>query len=91
MSCQHEFERVLQCCLSGLFHNIALLQNDGSYKALFSGRLVHIHPSSVLFQSKAEAVMYGELVLTTRSYMRNVSRISAEWIPAVAPHLFGQQ
>jgi hypothetical protein len=41
---------------------------------------VFIHPSSVLAgRQKYEAVMFEELVYTSKAYMRGVSRIQANW------------
>lgn len=84
-SCMHEYDKVLRCFMTGLFQNIALRQPDQTYKSLYTGKTVYIHPSSVLFQSKVEAVMYSELVLTTRVYMRNVCRITPLWLTNYFP------
>ena len=41
---------------------------------------VHIHPSSGLSESLPRWVVYHELVLTTKEYMRVVSEIKPEWL-----------
>lgn len=79
-SCGAEYERVLQCFLTGFSQNIAIKQADGSYKAVVGNQQVHIHPSSALITRKPEAIMFGELVLTSRRYMRNCSAVQPEWI-----------
>lgn len=77
-------KQIMRCISSGFFANTAFLQPDGSYlvttigsKTAQSGR-VYVHPSSTLFNSKeirrpGTILLFHELVITTRSYMRNVS------------------
>lgn len=60
-------------------------------RALASGQVVQIHPSSVLFQSKAECVIFNELVQTTKKYIRNVTRIDYLWLTELAPHYYASQ
>nr|KAJ3423303.1 Splicing factor 3B subunit 3 [Polyrhizophydium stewartii] len=88
VSCGTDYEAVLRCFLSGFFRNVAIRQHDGSFRTLVSRQTVHIHPSSVLFGSKASAVMFSEWVHTTRQYLRNVSIIQPTWLGEVAPHYF---
>ena len=42
------------------------------YKTLVEQQPVYIHPSSSLFQRQPDWVIYHELVLTTKEYMREV-------------------
>jgi hypothetical protein len=42
--------------------------------------MVHIHPSSVLFGKRIPAVIYSELVSTSKNYIRQVSAIPVEWV-----------
>jgi len=52
---------------------------------------VAIHPSSVLFAPgnprKIEAIVYHELVATTKNYVRGVSAVEQDWFQSVAPGL----
>jgi ATP-dependent RNA helicase DHX8/PRP22 len=41
---------------------------------------VYIHPSSSLFQQQPDWVLYHELVLTTKEYMREVLAIDPQWL-----------
>jgi hypothetical protein len=55
----------------------AQLQKSGdSYRTLKTNHTVYIHPSSNLFQSQppVRTVLYYELVMTSKSYMRYVDR-----------------
>jgi pre-mRNA-splicing factor ATP-dependent RNA helicase DHX16 len=59
---------------SGYFYNAAKLQRSGdSYRTIKQNQTVLIHPSSALFQVNPKVVLYFELVLTTKEYMRQVS------------------
>jgi len=49
---------------------------------------VEIHPQSSLFQQHPGMVVYSELVLTTKEFMRNVIDIQPEWLMEVAPHYY---
>ncbi|KAJ7938429.1 P-loop containing nucleoside triphosphate hydrolase protein [Mycena leptocephala] len=84
---------------AGYFYNTATLQRDGEYRTTKTGHGVNIHPSSSLFQHQppVKTVLYYELVVTSRSYMRQVMEIKPAWLleaPAhkrhliVAPHYF---
>ncbi|CAB4375012.1 unnamed protein product [Rhizophagus irregularis] len=86
-SCGNEYEIVLKCILCGFFRNSAILQPTNNYRTIFSNQNVNIHPSSTLFNKKVEAVMYTELVLTTKPYMKNVSAIQSNWLSDTAPNI----
>ena len=73
-------EPILKCFLQGFATNVARLSADGTYKTLVGNQTIAIHPSSVLFGKKVEAIMYNEFVFTTRSYARGVSAIQAVWL-----------
>ncbi|KAL6598776.1 P-loop containing nucleoside triphosphate hydrolase protein [Neocallimastix sp. 'constans'] len=90
-SCGHDYDMLLKCLLSGFFQNTALRQLDGSYRAIVSGQIVYIHPTSVLFGRKPEAIMYNDLILTSKQYMRNASAIHPNWIAQTAPKYFGNR
>ncbi|KAF9978885.1 putative ATP-dependent RNA helicase dhr2 [Actinomortierella ambigua] len=90
-SCGHDYEIVLKCFLAGFFQNAALLQPDSTYKAVVGGLTVNVHPSSAMFGKKRAAIMYNELVFTTKHYIRGVSAIEASWLAQAAPKYFGQR
>jgi ATP-dependent RNA helicase DHR2 len=72
--------RILQAFLSGFIANTALLMPDGTYKTLMGKQTVGIHPSSVLFGRKVEAILYNEFVFTQKAYARGVSAVQMNWI-----------
>ncbi|CAH2295731.1 probable ATP-dependent RNA helicase DHX37 [Pelobates cultripes] len=56
-----------------------------AYKTPLLEDPVFIHPSSVLFRQLPEFVVYQEIVETSKMYMKGVSTIESEWIPALLP------
>lgn len=85
-------ERVAKCFLTGFFTNTAIQLPDSSFKTVVGNQQVYIHPSSTLFGSAkgVKCVMYNELVLTSRQYLRGVSVIRSEWLADVAPKYYGR-
>ncbi|KDE06313.1 hypothetical protein MVLG_03352 [Microbotryum lychnidis-dioicae p1A1 Lamole] len=85
---EEEEERVLASLIAGLFANSALLQPDGSYRHTISRQPIMIHPGSTLHNKKVPAIVYDELVLTTKTYARGVSAILPMWLRTKAPTVF---
>ncbi|KAK4998638.1 Salivary acidic proline-rich phosphoprotein 1/2 [Elasticomyces elasticus] len=71
---------ILKSFLHGFASNTARLMPDGSYRTIVGNQTVAIHPSSVLFGRKTEAIMYTEFVFTSRSYARGVSAVQMDWV-----------
>ena len=84
--------RILKCLLTGLHTNVARLGVSGekatgglpTYTTLTTQQPMSIHPSSVLFGRKVEAIMSSEYVFTTRPYARCVSAVQLDWVAEVA-------
>lgn len=76
-------EAILQCMLRGFISNTARMMPDGSYKTFFSNQTVAIHPSSVLFGRKLEAIVFNEFVFTDKAWARGVSAVQLDWISQV--------
>ena len=74
---------ILKSFLTGFSTNTARIFPDGSYRTLVGNQTVAIHPSSVLFGKKVEAIMYNEFVFTNRSYARGVSAVQMDWVGEV--------
>ncbi|KAG0264436.1 hypothetical protein BG011_006795 [Mortierella polycephala] len=74
---------------SGFFYNAAKLAKSGdSYRTVKSNQTVLIHPSSSLYQVNPRWVVYFELVLTSKEFMRVVMEIESSWLTEVAPHYY---
>jgi pre-mRNA-splicing factor ATP-dependent RNA helicase DHX16 len=72
---------------AGFFPNAARLQRGGdSYRTVKNGQSVYLHPSSTLFEVNPKWVIYFELVLTSKEYMRSNMPLMPEWLVEAAPH-----
>lgn len=80
--------KVRKCIVAGFFMNAAKKDPQEGYKTMVESQPVFIHPSSALFNKGPEWVIYHELVLTTKEYMRNVLAIDAKWLVELAPNFF---
>ncbi|KAF2566062.1 hypothetical protein F2Q68_00028410 [Brassica cretica] len=70
------------------FPHTARLQKNGSYRTVKHPQTVHIHPNSGLSQVLPRWVVYHELVLTSKEYMRQVTELKPEWLIELAPHYY---
>jgi pre-mRNA-splicing factor ATP-dependent RNA helicase DHX16 len=74
---------------AGFFPNAARLQRGGdTYRTVKNNMTVHLHPSGVLLESKPKWVIFYELVLTSKEFMRSVMPLQPEWLTEVAPHYY---
>jgi ATP-dependent RNA helicase DHX8/PRP22 len=55
------------------------------YKTVVEQQPVYVHPSSAVFQQQPDWVIYHELVLTTKEYMREVRGSSEPALAGNAP------
>ncbi|KAH7378753.1 pre-mRNA-splicing factor ATP-dependent RNA helicase PRP16 [Pyrenochaeta sp. MPI-SDFR-AT-0127] len=76
-------EAILACMLRGFISNTARMMPDGSYKTLMGNQTVAIHPSSVLFGRKVEAIVFNEFVFTGKAWARGVSAVQLDWVSQV--------
>lgn len=87
-SSMNELDAIKKAITSGFFPHSAKLQKNGSYRTVKHPQTVHIHPSSGLAQVLPRWVIYHELVLTTKEYMRQVTELKPEWLVEIAPHYY---
>jgi len=76
---------------SGFFYNVAKLdKSGGSFRTVKTGHSVFIHPSSCLAKEEVPPayVVYHELVLTSKEYVRQATAIKKEWLIEVAPQYY---
>ncbi|MBA0701143.1 hypothetical protein Goari_022256 [Gossypium aridum] len=86
--CPYDLQAIKKAITSGFFSHSARLQNYGSYRTVKHPRIVHIHPRSGLADNFPRWVVYHEVVLTTKEYMRNVTELKPEWLVEIAPHYY---
>merc|ERR1712216_573473 len=73
---------------AGFFTNAARKDPQEGYRTMGESNIVYIHPSSAIFNKNPEWVIYHELVLTTKEYMRNIMVIDAKWLIELAPSFY---
>lgn len=87
-SCGRDYDKIRKSITSGFFMHAAKRDPQEGYKTLVEGQPVYIHPSSALFNKNPEWLIYDELVLTTKEYMRNTMTIDPKWLVEFAPTYF---
>lgn len=88
VSCGRNFDKVRRAIVAGYFANTAKKDPQEGYRTMVEGQPVYIHPSSALFNKSPEWVLYHELLLTTKEYMRNIMTIEPKWLVELAPAFF---
>jgi len=90
ISAGKNYKLIQKAITAGFFTNAAKKDPQEGYRTLVDQNPVYIHPSSSLFQKNPEYVIYHELVLTTKEYMRNIMVIDAKWLVELAPAFYKQ-
>ncbi|CAG8708548.1 22624_t:CDS:2 [Dentiscutata erythropus] len=88
ISCGRNYNKVRRAICGGFFRHAAKKDPQEGYKTLVEGTPVYIHPSSALFNKGPEWVIYHELVMTTKEYMREITAIEPKWLTEAAPTFF---
>ncbi|OIW00634.1 hypothetical protein TanjilG_09115 [Lupinus angustifolius] len=83
-----DLDAIKKSITSGFFPQSARLQKNGSYRTVKHPQTVHIHPSSGLAHVLPRWVIYHELVLTTKEYVRQVTELNPDWLVELAPHYY---
>ncbi|CAD8179386.1 unnamed protein product [Paramecium pentaurelia] len=68
-----KFKQVLSEAL--MFKHAVYSPSDQAYKLKQTNQLAYIHPESVLFNQKPKYVIYNEVILTKKVYLRDVTEI----------------
>lgn len=88
ISCGQNTAKLQKAVCSGFFRNAAKKDPQEGYRTLVDGTVTYIHPSSALFHRQPEWVVYHEIVLTTKEYMREATTIDSRWLVEFAPSFF---
>ena len=92
LSAAGDCDLVRKTLAAGFFYHTAKLGRGGGYRTLKAPpQAVALHPSSAYAAPGTPAprwVIYHELVLTSREFMRTVSEIKPGWLVEVAPHYY---
>ncbi len=88
VSSGRNYDKIRKAICSGFFFHAARKDPQEGYKTVVEQNPVFIHPSSALFQRQPDWVVYFELVLTSKEYMREVCAIDPKWLVELAPRFF---
>jgi ATP-dependent RNA helicase DDX35 len=73
--------RVLKCLVTGYFSHAAKMQPDGTFKAVSADLTLHAHPTSLMFNRRAEYVIFNELLETGgKVYIKDISKVEKAWL-----------
>lgn len=84
----YDLDSIKKAITSGFFYHAARLQKTGAYRTIKNPQTVHIHPSSGLAKELPRWVIYHELVLTSKEYMRQVTELNPKWLVEIAPQYY---
>jgi len=88
VSAGKDYIKICKAITSGFFFHSARKDPQEGYKTVVEQQPVFIHPSSSCYQQQPDWVLYHELVLTTKEYMREVLVIDPKWLVELAPRFF---
>ncbi|KAL8975278.1 MAG: hypothetical protein Q9197_000490 [Variospora fuerteventurae] len=78
---QGRTDQIRKCLTAGYFSFAARMQPDGSFRAVTGDAVLHAHPSSVLFNRKAEWVIFNEILETgNKTFIRDITTIDKSWL-----------
>ena len=85
-----DISNILKAMTAGFFYHACKLQRNGTYRTIKNPHTVQTHPSSSLSRSESPPrwVIYHELVLTSKEFMRTLFPIEGVWLHEVAPHIY---
>ena len=88
VSCGKAVSKVQKAICSGFFRNSARKDPQEGFKTLTDNQNVYVHPSSSLYNRQPDWVIYHELVLTTKEYMRECIALDPKWLVEFAPAFY---
>ena len=82
-------EQIRRCLTSGYFAHAAKMMADGTFRTVDGGTTLHAHPSSLMFNRKAEWVIFTEIIETgDKVFIRDVSKIEKAWLVEYGPDYY---
>jgi len=82
-------EQIRRCLTTGFFAHAAKMQPDGTFLNVAGGTVLHAHPSSLMFNRKADWVVFHEVMETgNKTFIRDVTKIEKGWLVEYAPEFY---
>ncbi|KAJ9295867.1 hypothetical protein DTO217A2_8961 [Paecilomyces variotii] len=81
-------EKIQRCLTTGYFAHAAKMQPDGTFKTVSGGLTLHAHPSSLMFNRKADWVIFHEILQTgDKTFIRDITKIEKGYLVEYAPEI----
>jgi ATP-dependent RNA helicase DDX35 len=82
-------DQIRRCLTTGFFAHAAKMQPDGTFRNVAGGTILHAHPSSLMFNRKADWVIFHEVMETgNKTFIRDVTKIEKAWLVEYAPDFY---
>ncbi|KAH7153120.1 P-loop containing nucleoside triphosphate hydrolase protein [Dactylonectria macrodidyma] len=82
-------EQIRRCLTAGYFAHVARMQPDGTFRNVEGGTVLHAHPSSLMFNRKADWVIFHEVMETgSKIFIRDLTKIEKGWLLEYAPEFY---
>ncbi|KAG6002901.1 hypothetical protein E4U21_002512 [Claviceps maximensis] len=82
-------DQIRRCLTAGYFAHAARMQPDGTFRNVEGGTVMHAHPSSLLFNRKADWVIFHEIMETgDKIFIRDLTKIEKAWLLETAPEFY---
>ncbi|KAJ0247365.1 DEAD/DEAH box helicase domain-containing protein [Hirschfeldia incana] len=88
VSAGRNLTKIRKAITAGFFFHVARRDPQEGYRTLVENQPVYIYPGSALFQRQPDWVIYHDLVMTSKEYMREVIVIDPKWLVELAPRFF---
>ncbi|KAK3490648.1 P-loop containing nucleoside triphosphate hydrolase protein [Neurospora hispaniola] len=82
-------EQIRRCLTTGYFAHAARMQSDGSFRNVSGTTVLHAHPSSLMFNRKADWVIFHEIMESgEKTFIRDITKIEKNWLVEYAPAFY---
>lgn len=82
-------EQIRRCLTTGYFSQAARMVPDGTFRTIDGGTVLHAHPSSIMFNRKADWVIFTEVMETaSKTFIRDICKIEKGWLLEYAPNFY---
>lgn len=88
-SSPNKAEQIRRCLTAGYFAHAARMKPDGTFRNVEGGTVLHAHPSSLMFNRKADWVIFHEVMETgDKTFIRDITKIEKGWLIEYAPEFY---
>lgn len=81
--------QIRRCLTTGYFAHAARMQADGTFRNVSGTTTLYAHPSSIMFNRKADWVIFHEVMETgEKTFIRDITKIEKSWLLEYAPEFY---